>query len=56
MKMLLTRSNPEEWKTEALFSALYDQFGVHLENEVDISNLSRHELGETIFEKLGGRY
>jgi preprotein translocase subunit SecA len=48
--------NPEEWKAEALFSTLYDQFGVPLENEVDISNLNRHELGETIFEKLGGRY
>jgi preprotein translocase subunit SecA len=48
--------NPEEWKTEELFSALYDQFGAHLENEVDVANLGRHELGETLFEKLGGRY
>jgi preprotein translocase subunit SecA len=48
--------NPEEWKDEELFSALYDQFGAHLENEVDISELSRHELGEALFEKLGGRY
>jgi preprotein translocase subunit SecA len=48
--------NPEEWKSEELFSALYDQFGAHLENEVDISELSRHELGEALFEKLGGRY
>jgi preprotein translocase subunit SecA len=50
------KANPEEWKAEALFSALYDQFGAHLENEVDITNLNRHELGEAIFEKLGGRY
>jgi len=48
--------NPEEWKDEELFSALFDQFGAHLENEVDISELSRHELGEALFEKLGGRY
>ncbi|QHS51502.1 preprotein translocase subunit SecA [Edaphobacter sp. 12200R-103] len=48
--------NPEEWKGEELFSALFDQFGAHLENEVDISELSRHELGEALFERLGGRY
>jgi preprotein translocase subunit SecA len=48
--------NPEEWKAEALFSQLYDNFGARLENEVDISALNRHELGETIFEKLRARY
>jgi preprotein translocase subunit SecA len=50
------KAHPEEWKSEALFSALYDQFGVHLENVVDITSLSRHELGEAIFEKLGAHY
>jgi preprotein translocase subunit SecA len=50
------KAHPDEWKTEALFSQLYDQFGIHLENEVDASNLSRHELGEAIFTKLQGRY
>jgi len=50
------KAHPEEWKTEELFAALYDQFGVHLENELDISNVDRHELGETLFEKLGARY
>jgi preprotein translocase subunit SecA len=50
------KAHPEEWKTEALFSQLYDLFGAHLEKEVDVTSLSRHELGEAIFENLGGRY
>ena len=50
------KAHPDEWKTEALFSQIYDQFGAHLENEIDISNLGRHELGEAIFEKLQARY
>jgi preprotein translocase subunit SecA len=50
------KAHPEEWKTEALFSQLFDQFGVHLEKEIDVSHLSRHELGEAIFENLGARY
>ncbi|HEY8996928.1 MAG TPA: preprotein translocase subunit SecA [Edaphobacter sp.] len=50
------KAHPEEWKTEAFFSQLYDLFGVHLENEVDITALNRHELGEAIFENLRARY
>jgi len=50
------KAHPEEWNTEAMFSQLYDLFGVHLEKEIDISNLSRHELGEAIFENLRKRY
>jgi preprotein translocase subunit SecA len=50
------KSHPDEWKTDALFSQLYDQFGAHLENEIDVSNLGRHDLGEAIFENLGARY
>ena len=46
----------DEWKIDALFSALYDVFGAHLENEIDATVLNRHELGEAIFEKLRARY
>ncbi|WP_263381715.1 preprotein translocase subunit SecA [Granulicella arctica] len=46
----------DEWKSEAIFSQLYDLFGAHLESEVDIATLNRHELGEKIFETLRGRY
>ena len=41
---------------DALFSQIYDIFGAHLETEIDALNLTRHELGEAIFEKLRQRY
>jgi preprotein translocase subunit SecA len=46
----------DEWKTDALFAQLYDLFGAHLEDEIDVTQLNRHELGEAIFEKLRARY
>ena len=48
--------HPDEWKSEALFNQLFDLFGVRFENEINIAELNRHELGETIFEKLRARY
>jgi preprotein translocase subunit SecA len=50
------KAHPDEWKTEVIFSQLYDVFGVRFENEFNIAELSRHELGETLFEKLRARY
>jgi preprotein translocase subunit SecA len=50
------KAHAEEWKTDAIFSQLYDLFGARLESEIDYTHLSRHELGEAIFEKLGARY
>ena len=50
------KAHPDQWKSQDLFNALFDQFGARLDAEVDVSALNRHDLGETIFEKLGGRY
>jgi preprotein translocase subunit SecA len=50
------KSHPDQWNTEQLFAQVFDLFGAKFENEIDITQLSRHELGETIFEKLGQRY
>jgi preprotein translocase subunit SecA len=50
------KAHPEEWKIDELFSQVYDVFGAHLENEIDATQLNRHELGEEIFEKLRARY
>ena len=50
------KAHVEEWKLDALFSQIYDIFGAHLENEINATEMTRHELGETIFEKLRGRY
>jgi preprotein translocase subunit SecA len=46
----------DEWKLEPLFTQIYDLFGAHLENEINATQLNRHELGEAIFEKLRARY
>ena len=50
------KAHADEWKTPELFNAVFDIFGAHLENEVDPTSLSRHDLGETLFEKLQARY
>ncbi len=50
------KQHAEEWKLDPLFSDLYDVFGAHLENEIDATQLNRHELGEAIFDKLRARY
>ena len=56
------KANPDEWKTEQIFEAIFDIFGARFENgtegsnALDLSTLSRHELGETIFERLRARY
>jgi preprotein translocase subunit SecA len=50
------KAHPDQWNAEAMFSQLYDLFGAHLEKEIDISSLNRHELGEAIFENLQKRY
>jgi len=50
------KAHPEQWNTEQIFAQVYDLFGAKLESEIDIHQLSRHELGDTIFDKLGERY
>ncbi|QHN03194.1 preprotein translocase subunit SecA [Granulicella sp. WH15] len=50
------KANPDEWKTDAIFEQLFDIFGAKFAEEIDINSLNRHELGETIFEKLQARY
>jgi len=50
------KAHPDQWNTEQIFAQVYDLFGAKLEDEIDIHQLSRHELGDTIFNKLGERY
>jgi preprotein translocase subunit SecA len=50
------KAHADTWKTEALFAQIYDIFGAHLETEIDAISLTRHELGEAIFDKLRERY
>jgi preprotein translocase subunit SecA len=51
--------HPEEWKLDAIFSQVYDVFGARLNegpDKVDAKEMNRHELGETIYEKVRARY
>ena len=53
------KSLPTEWKTEELFTQLHDIFGVRFDdgpNKIDMESVTRHELGESIFEHLKARY
>jgi len=50
------KSHPDQWNTEQIFAQVYDVFGARFEGEIDPTELSRHELGDTIFDKLRERY
>jgi preprotein translocase subunit SecA len=47
---------PEQWNLQGLFTQIYDIFGAKLEGEVNANELSRHQLGDAIFDKLRERY
>jgi len=49
--------HPDQWNVAGLKDKIYGQFGVDiLAAGIDPTQLSRHELGEAIFEKLQQRY
>ena len=53
------KEHPEQWKTEAIYSNVFDVFGMRLNDgpdALDAAQMDRHALGEAIFEKLRARY
>ena len=49
--------HPDQWDIDGIKKRLTEQFGLNLEAEgIDISEMNRHELGETLFEKLKEHY
>jgi preprotein translocase subunit SecA len=49
--------HPDQWDVNGIKKRLTEQFGLNLEAEaIDISEMNRHELGETLFEKLKEHY
>ena len=51
------RVHPDQWNVKDLNGKLIAQFGFDLEAEgMEPRQMTRHELGETIFERLKGRY
>jgi len=50
------KAHPEQWNMEQIYAQVFELFGLQLEGQLKVEDLNRHELGETIFEKLGERY
>jgi preprotein translocase subunit SecA len=58
------KAHPDEWKLEAIYAQMYDIFGAKLGPDQaggpdaieNVGELSRHELGETIYEKVRALY
>jgi len=51
------RVHPDQWDLKGLKEKLTAHFGFDLDAEgVDVKQTTRHELGETIFERLKGKY
>ena len=56
------KTPPAEWNMDKVFEAIFDIFGAKFEdgtegpNAVDLNSLSRHDLGETLYERIRARY
>jgi preprotein translocase subunit SecA len=51
------KQHPDQWNITGLKARLKDQFALDFATEdVDLSGLSRHELGEELFDRLKARY
>jgi preprotein translocase subunit SecA len=50
------KAHPDQWRLEPLFTAINEMFGAQLADQIDANQFSRHDLGESIFEKLRERY
>lgn len=50
------KAHPEEWKVDELLAAVKEQFGADLAGQIDAGAMSRHDLGEALFERLQQRY
>jgi preprotein translocase subunit SecA len=53
------KAHPDQWNLEQLWTQVYDVFGAKFgagPEAIDATTLTRHELGEAIFNTLGARY
>jgi len=53
------KAHAEEWNLNAIFTQVYDVFGIRLDSgpdAIDTALLGRHELGEAIFQRVRERY
>jgi preprotein translocase subunit SecA len=50
------KTHPEQYNFAQIFTQVFEVFGLQLEGTLDTSNISRHELGDAIFDQLQARY
>ncbi len=51
------KKHPDQWNIKGLQERLVGQFGLDFENSgIKVSELARHELGDTVFEQLKSEY
>jgi preprotein translocase subunit SecA len=50
------KAHPEQYNFAQIFTQVFEVFGLQLEGALDISNISRRELGDAIFDQLQARY
>jgi preprotein translocase subunit SecA len=53
------KATHDEWKTDKMFEQIFDIFGADFSkgpSAIDLETVSRHELGEGIFDRLRARY
>jgi preprotein translocase subunit SecA len=50
------KTHPEQYNYAQIFTQVFEVFGLQLEGTLDTSNISRHELGDAIFDQLQARY
>jgi preprotein translocase subunit SecA len=51
------KMHPDQWNVDGIKERLASQFGLNLAaEEIDITQLNRHELGETLYDKLKEHY
>jgi preprotein translocase subunit SecA len=51
------RLQPDQWDMDALRTKMVEQFGLDTTaEEIDAGEMTRHELGETLFERLKDKY
>jgi preprotein translocase subunit SecA len=49
--------HPDQWNVDGLKTRLLEQFGIDITAEgIDMAEMTRHEIGETFFDKLKDRY
>jgi preprotein translocase subunit SecA len=50
------KAHPDQWNLEQIYTQVFEIFGLKLEGTIDPLEMTRHDLGEHIFDTLKQRY